>query len=76
MIKVLNVIGARPQIIKAAAISRAIRGKYSHKIEEIVIHTGQHYDEEMSDIFIKELEVSQPKWNLNIGSGSSKISSP
>ena len=50
--KIITIIGARPQIIKAAAISRAIKNKYSHQLEEIIVHTGQHYDENMSkDIF-------------------------
>lgn len=70
MIKVLNIIGARPQIIKAAAISRAIRSEYSAEIEEIILHTGQHYDHKMSDIFFSEMDIRIPKYNLGIGSGS------
>lgn len=49
--KIVTVIGARPQIIKASALSRTIRGYYNSAIKEIVVHTGQHYDEKMSDIF-------------------------
>lgn len=70
MIKILNLIGARPQIIKAAAINRAIKNNYSNSIEDIIVHTGQHYDKNMSDIFIDEMNIPQPKYNLNIGSGS------
>jgi len=70
MIKILNIIGARPQIIKAAAISRAIRNRYSDKIEDIILHTGQHYDTNMSKVFIDELQLPEPKYNLNIGSGT------
>jgi UDP-GlcNAc3NAcA epimerase len=69
MIKLVTIIGARPQIIKAAALSRAIRTKYSNQIQEIIVHTGQHYDENMSDVFFKELGIPQPNYNLNIGSG-------
>jgi len=70
MFKIVTVIGARPQIIKAAALSRAIKNKYADKIEEIIVHTGQHYDPEMSDIFFKELGIPQPNYNLQVGSGS------
>lgn len=70
MKKIITVIGARPQIIKAAAISRAIKNDYSDKIQEIIIHTGQHYDENMSQIFFEELEMPLPNYNLNVGSGS------
>ncbi|MCX7953887.1 MAG: UDP-N-acetylglucosamine 2-epimerase (non-hydrolyzing) [Bacteroidales bacterium] len=65
--RLLNIVGARPQIIKAAAISRVIRTKYSDKIEEIIIHTGQHYDYIMSDIFFEQMEIPQPAENLGIG---------
>jgi UDP-GlcNAc3NAcA epimerase len=66
--KILTIIGARPQIIKSSAISRAV-AKRANEIEEIVVHTGQHYDKEMSDVFFDELSIPQPKYNLNIGSG-------
>lgn len=70
MIKILNIIGARPQIIKAAAISRAIRNHFSDKIEDIIVHTGQHYDENMSEVFFTEMGIPKPKFNLNVGSAS------
>jgi len=70
MKKIITVIGARPQIIKAAAISRAIKKNFSDKILEVIVHTGQHYDENMSQIFFEELEIPFPNYNLNVGSGS------
>ena len=70
MIKIVTVIGARPQIIKAAALSRAIKNNFSTAIEEIIVHTGQHYDTNMSGVFFDELQIPQPNYNLNVGSGS------
>jgi UDP-GlcNAc3NAcA epimerase len=67
-IKLINIVGARPQIIKASAISRAIRKHYSTKITEIIVHTGQHYDKEMSEVFFDELEIHKPHYNLGVGS--------
>ena len=67
-IKLLNIVGARPQIIKASAISRAIRRYFSDDIIEIIVHTGQHYDKEMSDVFFDELEIHVPHYNLGVGS--------
>ena len=67
-IKLLNIVGARPQIIKASAISRAIRKHFSKSITEILVHTGQHYDKEMSDVFFDELEIHKPNYNLGVGS--------
>lgn len=69
MIKILTIIGARPQIIKAAAISRAISKEFSREIKELIVHTGQHYDSNMSQIFFDELGIPKPHYNLNIGSG-------
>jgi UDP-GlcNAc3NAcA epimerase len=68
--KIVTIIGARPQIIKAAALSRAIRNHFSDRIQEIIVHTGQHYDNNMSQVFIDELGIPEPDYNLNIGSGS------
>ena len=64
--KVVTIVGARPQFVKAAALSREFQ-KHSN-IEEIILHTGQHYDQNMSDIFFKEMQISHPKYNLNINS--------
>lgn len=58
-------VGARPQFVKAAVISRNIRSKFRH-FEEIMVHTGQHFDENMSDIFFENLEITKPKYFLNI----------
>lgn len=70
MLKIVTVVGARPQIIKAAALSRAIRNSFSDQIEEIIVHTGQHYDANMSQVFFEELGIPNPHTNLNIGSAS------
>lgn len=70
MIRVLTVIGARPQIIKAAAISRAVRESFKGQIEEKILHTGQHYDANMSQVFFDELGIPTPDYNLGVGSCS------
>lgn len=70
MLKIVTIIGARPQIIKAAALSRAIKNNFSDKITEIIVHTGQHYDANMSEVFFNELGIPTPAYNLNVGSGS------
>ena len=67
--KLVTIIGARPQIIKAAALSRAVRS-FSQPVKEIIVHTGQHYDPNMSDVFIRELGIPEPDYNLGVGSGS------
>jgi UDP-N-acetylglucosamine 2-epimerase len=64
--KVLSVVGARPQFIKAAALSRSLRIQH----DEVLLHTGQHYDEQMSAVFFSELGLPQPDINLGVGSGS------
>lgn len=72
--KIVTIVGARPQFIKAAVVSRAIE-KYnneneSKQIEEIIIHTGQHYDANMSDVFFKEMQIPEPKYHMGIGGGT------
>lgn len=66
--KILTVVGARPQFIKASTVSRAIKAQDG--IEEVMVHTGQHYDAGMSDIFFEELDITPPKYHLGIGGGS------
>lgn len=63
--KIVTVLGARPQFIKAAVVSSV----FSEHFEEILVHTGQHYDPNMSDVFFEELNIPHPKYHLNIGSG-------
>jgi UDP-GlcNAc3NAcA epimerase len=69
MTKILTVLGARPQFIKAAVVSRAF-SKYKSSINEIIIHTGQHYDANMSEVFFDELNIPRPSYNLGVGGGS------
>src|SRR6266851_10066428 len=64
--RVLTVVGARPQFIKAAPVSGLLRASH----HEFLLHTGQHYDEEMSEVFFKQLGVPAPDRNLNVGSGN------
>ncbi len=68
MIKILTVVGARPQFIKAATVSRAFAS--DNAVQEIIVHTGQHYDEKMSDVFFDELNIPKPNHHLGIGSAS------
>ena len=68
--KIITIVGARPQFIKAAAISRAIRNHYSDTIEEIILNSGQHYDDNMAKIFFQDLGIPEPQHHLGIGSGT------
>lgn len=70
MKKILTIVGARPQFIKAAAISHVIKEKYAQQLQEDILHTGQHYDEAMSGQFFTELDIPQPRYNLGVGSAS------
>jgi len=69
--KIVSIIGARPQFIKAAVVSKEIIKRDG--IEDVLVHTGQHYDENMSKIFFDELEIPKPNYNLNVGSASHAI---
>lgn len=64
--KLVTVVGARPQFVKAAVVSRVAR---KQGVEEILVHTGQHYDANMSDVFFEEMEIPRPDFHLGIGSG-------
>lgn len=64
MIKIVTVVGARPQFVKAAVLSRIIQNESG--IEEVLVHTGQHFDKNMSDVFFDDMEIPKPKYNLDI----------
>lgn len=71
MNKIVTVVGARPQFVKAAVLSRLIRSdKWNNKFTEVIVHTGQHYDHGMSEVFFEEMQIPKPNYNLSIGSGS------
>lgn len=70
--KVVTIVGARPQFVKAAIVSRAIQEynkSHEHSIHEYILHTGQHYDQNMSDIFFNSLKIHRPTWQLHCGNG-------
>lgn len=69
MIKIVTIVGARPQFIKAAAVSRVIRDQFANRVQEALVHTGQHFDENMSKVFFEELDIPKPKYNLEISGG-------
>ncbi len=64
--KILTVVGARPQFIKAAVVSHVLRGRY----QEVLVHTGQHFDYNMSQQVFEELDIPAPDYNLGISGGS------
>lgn len=70
MKKIITIVGARPQIIKSSAISRAIKSSFNESLDEKIVHTGQHYDENMSKVFFEEMQIPYPDYNLNVRSGS------
>jgi len=67
--KLVTVVGARPQFIKAAAVSRVIRRDHAARVREVIVHTGQHHDENMSQVFFDQLEIPRPDFNLEIAGG-------
>ncbi len=70
MKKIATIVGARPQFIKAAAISRVLLSDYAGRIEEAIVHSGQHYDYNMSKVFFDEMEIPEPAFHLEVGSGT------
>ena len=64
--KILTVVGARPQFVKAAVVSRELR--MHSQFQEVILHTGQHFDDNMSEIFFKEMEIPKPAYNIGVNS--------
>ena len=70
MKKIVTIVGARPQFIKAAVVSRKIRSDFSSVFDEIIVHTGQHFDQNMSETFFDQLDIPMPRYNLGVSGGS------
>jgi len=68
--KIITIVGARPQIIKSSVLSRAISNYFNEELQEVIVYTGQHYDENMSHVFFEEMKIPFPNYNLSVGSGS------
>src|SRR5205809_2144338 len=68
--RIVTIVGARPQFVKASVVSKAFRKLAPQRIQEILVHTGQHYDTELSDVFFRQLGIPKPVINLGIGSGT------
>lgn len=72
--RILTVIGAHPQFVKAAVVSRVINDYNNQsagkEIKEVIVHTGQHYDANMSDVFFEEMCIPRPAYNLHLGGGA------
>ena len=64
--KIIQLVGARPQFVKLAPVSKVIRAQH----QELIIHSGQHYDYQMNEVFFKQMEIPQPDYYLNVSSGS------
>src|SRR4051794_9565478 len=69
--KLINIVGARPNLIKIAPLMQAL--KQSRKIEALLVHTGQHYDDKMSDLFFRQLGIPEPDINLGVGAGTHAV---
>lgn len=68
--KIMTIIGARPQFIKAAAFENALKTHSDRSIQHILVHTGQHFDEKMSSVFFRELDIGEPTYNLGVSGGT------
>src|ERR1035437_7670622 len=66
--RIVSVVGARPQFVKASVVSKALRAVPG--LDEVLVHTGQHFDDNMSAVFFSELEIPEPAYNLGVGSGT------